>query len=167
MQAQKKEGKKKQPKNRPDLGKGEKSVHVRTSIHVRHFPDLPGGEITIEGNSTAEHCTTHSNRKKSSTIKMGLENKRGESIVFKKRVSANTKEVGKKKQPKIDPILVREKKSVRTVSHGRHVPDLPFGEITIEGSSSVKHCTIAAPKKNPRIKMGFKKKRREHCSKIE
>jgi len=55
--------------------------------------------------------------------------------------------------------------SVRTVKHGRHFTDLPGREITIEGTSTVKHCTTAT-KKSPRIKMG-KKKRREHCSKIE
>jgi len=31
--------------------------------HARHFPDLPGGEITIEGSSTAKHCTTQQQRK--------------------------------------------------------------------------------------------------------
>ena len=53
------------------------------------------------------------------------------------------KEEGEKKQPKKRPNLeVGGKKSVRTFSHGRHFPDLPFGDITIEGSSTVKHCTI-------------------------
>jgi hypothetical protein len=48
----------------------------------------------------------------------------------------------------------------RTVIHGHHFPDLPFGEITIEGTSSVKHCTTsAATKKSPRNKeMGWEKK---------
>jgi hypothetical protein len=35
-----------------------------------------------------------------------------------------------------------------------------------EGISKEKHCTTAT-KKSPRIKMGVKKKRREHCSKTE
>jgi len=64
-------------KKRPDLGEGGKSV--RTSIHVRHFPDLPFGEITIEGTSVTKHCTTAT--KKSPRIKMGWKKKRGESIV--------------------------------------------------------------------------------------
>jgi hypothetical protein len=68
------------------------------------------------------------------------------------------KEEGKKKHPKKDPILEnwrRREKSVRTSFHGRHLPDLPSGEITIEGTSIVKHCTTAT-KKSPRIKMGLK-----------
>ena len=32
---------------------------------------------------------------------------------------------------------------VRTVCHGCHFSDLPCGEITIEGTSLVKHCTTA------------------------
>ena len=60
---------------------------------------------------------------------------------------------GKKKQPKKDHILEREGKSVRTCIHVRHFPDLPGGEITIEGSRLLKHCTTAT-KKSPRIKMG-------------
>ena len=77
------------------------------------------------------------------------------------------KEKGKKKQPKKDPILEREGKSVRTCMHGRHFPDLPFGEIAIEGTSFTKHCITATAKKSPRIKIGLKKKGREHCSTIE
>ena len=50
--------------------------------------------------------------------------------------------------------------------HARHFPDLPGGEITIEGSSILKHYTTAT-KKSSRIEMGLEKKRREHCSKIE
>ena len=74
----------------------------------------------------------------------------------------------KRQRIKKDPILEREGKSVRTGLHVRHFPDLPGREITIEVTSTVKHCTTAATKKSPRIKMGWKiKKRREHCSKIE
>jgi len=50
-------------------------------IHGHHFPDLPGGEITIEGISLPKHCTTAT--KKSPRIKMGWKTKRGESIVQK------------------------------------------------------------------------------------
>jgi hypothetical protein len=53
---------------------------VRTGCHGHHFPNLPGGEITIEGSSFVKHCTTAT--KKSSRIKMD-EKKRGESIVQK------------------------------------------------------------------------------------
>ena len=64
------------------------------------------------------------------------------------------KEEGKlKSSQKRDPMLERGWKSERTLIHGRHFPDLPGGEITIEGSSMVKHCT-AATKKSPKIKMG-------------
>jgi hypothetical protein len=77
----KEEGKKKQPKRDPILERGEKSV--RTLTHVRHFPDLPGGEITIEVTSKVKHCTTqpHSNKEKSND-KNGFENKK-ESMVQK------------------------------------------------------------------------------------
>jgi acyl dehydratase len=44
-------------------------------------------------------------------------------------------------------------KNVRTLFHGRHVPNLPGREITIEGTSIKKHCTTAT-KKSPRIKIG-------------
>jgi hypothetical protein len=55
--------------------------------HARHFSDLPCGEITIEGTSTQKHCTNAATRK-SPRIKMLK--KRGESIVFKNRISAAT-----------------------------------------------------------------------------
>ena len=76
--------------------------------------------------------------------------------LFKNINSACTKkeEKGKRTSQKIDPILERERKSVRTSLHVLHFPDLPCGEITIEGTSIVKHCTTAT-KKSPRIiKMG-------------
>ena len=41
-------------KKRPNLGE-EKCV--RTVSHVYHFPDLPCGEITIEGFGLSKHCT--------------------------------------------------------------------------------------------------------------
>jgi hypothetical protein len=50
-------------------------------------------------------------------------------------------------------------KSVRTVCHGRHFSDLPCGEITIEGNSTLKHCTCTtATNKKPKDKNGLKKK---------
>jgi len=58
-------------------------------------------------------------------------------------------------------------KSVRTVTHGRHVPNIPCGEITIEVTSFVKHCTTrhTANKEKTNDKNGLdKKKRREDCS---
>jgi len=51
-------------------------------LHVRHFPNLPGGEITIEGTSIHKHCTTHSNKEKSKD-KNEL-NKKEEGKLFKK-----------------------------------------------------------------------------------
>ena len=56
-------------------------------FHARHFPDLPGGEITIEGTSTLKHCTTST--KKSPRIKMGWKKKR-ERVLFKNRIRAAT-----------------------------------------------------------------------------
>jgi hypothetical protein len=207
----------KRKKSDPILRRVEgKCGNVRTVIHVRHFPNLPCGEITIEGNSTVKHCTTAT--KKSPRKKNGF-GKKEERALFENRISAE-KEAGKKKQPKRDPIVERgesvyvrayicvtsptsqversrlkalapsntargnkEKskhkngfenkertlfkiesvlpqkeagkrsnqkkdpmserggKSVRTCKHVRHFPDLPGGEITIEGSSIGKHCT--------------------------
>ena len=87
-----KEEKKRQPKKDP-IGKS-----VRTSIHVRHSPDLPGGEITIEVTSTLKHCTTATI--KSTRIKMGWK-KEMRRVLFKNRISAATeKEEGKMKQQK-------------------------------------------------------------------
>ena len=84
VKAQKKE--KERSEKRYDLGEGGKSV--RTLCHVRHFPNLPGGEITIEGNSTGKHCITAT--KKSPRIKMGLK-KKEERALFKNRISAATR----------------------------------------------------------------------------
>ena len=85
MLPQKEEGEIEAAKKRPDLGEGKS---VRTSIHGRHFPDLPCGEITIEGISTVKHCTTHSNKEKSKD-KNGFE-KKEERALFKNRISAAT-----------------------------------------------------------------------------
>jgi hypothetical protein len=57
-------------------------------LHVHHFPDLPGGEITIEVTGTIKHCTTAATIK-SSTIKNGLQKKEGRALV-KNRISAAT-----------------------------------------------------------------------------
>ena len=84
---------------------------------------------------------------------MGLEKKEQREHCAKIDLVPAQKEEGKKKQPKRDPILERGKKSGRTSLHGRHFPDLPCGEITIEGNSNRKHCTTAT-KKSPKIKMG-------------
>ena len=87
--------------------------------------------------------------------------------MFKNAISAGTeKENGEKKQRKKDLISWRgREKNVRTRTHARHFPDLPFGEITIEGMSTVKHCTTATTKKSPRINMGWKKQKIVKCSK--
>jgi hypothetical protein len=83
--------------------------------------------------------------------------------LFKSRISAvkeRRREIEAAKK-RLD-LLERggRKECTRTLCHNRHSPDLPCGEITIEGSSTVKHCTTAT-KKSPRIKMGWKTKRGE------
>jgi hypothetical protein len=55
---------------------------VRTFIHARHFPDLPGREITIEGTSIFKHCTTPATNK-SPRIKKWVEKKGGKGIDIK------------------------------------------------------------------------------------
>jgi hypothetical protein len=94
--------------------------------------------------------------------------KKEERALFKNRISAATESRREIEAAKKRPDLGEGwRKSVRTVSHVRHFPDLPGGEITIEGSSTVKHCTTTT-KKRPKIKLSLKKKkRREHCSTIE
>ena len=71
---------------------------------------------------------------------------------IKNKFSQTAKEEGKKRQPR---------KSVRTVSHLRHLPDLPCGEITIKGTSSMKHCTTHSNNKKSNDKNGFEKKEEE------
>jgi hypothetical protein len=66
----KKKGNIEAAKKRPDLGEGGKSV--RTVKQGRHFPDLPGGEITIEGNSITKHCTTTTKKSPRIHVKMSL-----------------------------------------------------------------------------------------------
>ena len=85
---------------------------------------------------------------------MGLK-KQEERALFKNIISAATERRREIEAAKKRPDLGEGGgNSVRTVFHGRHFPDIPGGEITIEVTSRVKHCTTAATKKSPRIKMG-------------
>ena len=53
------------------LGAGGGYKSVRTFLHVRHFPNLPCGEITIEGLSPFKHCITTSKKsRKKESIKL-------------------------------------------------------------------------------------------------
>ena len=61
---------------------------VRTVSHCRHFPDLPGREITIEGNSIVKHCTTQQQKEKSKMIQMGWKKEE----MFKNIINANKKQ---------------------------------------------------------------------------
>ena len=74
--------------------------------------------------------------------------------MFKNRISADTE---RRREKRSSQKKIRSWRgggeNVRTCCHVRHFPDLPFGEITIEGTSSEKHCTITT-KKSPTIKMG-------------
>jgi len=56
---------------------------------VRHFPDLPGREISIEDKSLVKHCTQQQQQKKSKD-KNGLRKKKERAYYFKKRISAAT-----------------------------------------------------------------------------
>jgi hypothetical protein len=95
-------------------------------------------------------------------IKMGWKKERGESIVQKKELVLPQKEEGKyRSSQKMTRSWRGGGESVRTEIHARHFPDLPGGEITIECTSCVKHCTTATTKKSPTIKMGLKKERGE------
>jgi len=40
-----------------------KELSVRTSKHVRHSTNIPGGDITVKGISVVKHCTTPSTKK--------------------------------------------------------------------------------------------------------
>ena len=92
---------------------------------------------------------------------MGLEKKKEERALFKNIISAGTKGRKEKDAAKKKPDFGEGGKSERTCIHGNHFPDLPCGEITIEGTSFVKHCTTATTKKSNN---GFEKK--DHCKKI-
>ena len=79
--------------------------------------------------------------------------------LFKNIISAHSRHKRRKKEAS---------KHARTSIHVCHFPDLPCGEITIEITSIVKHCTTAATtKKSPRIKMGGEKKGESIISKKE
>ena len=81
--------------------------------------------------------------------------------MFKSGISAATERRREiEEHPKKTRSWRGEKESVRTVVHVRHIPDLPCGEITIESTSLVKHCTTAT-KKSPRIKNRFENKDHE------
>jgi hypothetical protein len=100
-------------------GKEKMEYSVRTGIHGRHFPNLPGGEITIECTSFVKHCTTATT--KSPTIITGGK-QRGESIVQKILSVQVKRKKGKEKM----------EYSVRTGIHGRHFPNLPGGNVCIK-----------------------------------
>jgi hypothetical protein len=128
-------------------------------LHGRHFPDLPFGEITIEGTSIPKHCTTQQQRKVQD--KNGSEKKEEERALFKNGISAATERRKKGATKKRPDRGEGGAKNERTVTHEHHFPDLPCGEITIEGTSILKHCTTATTNKSPMIKMGVDKKRGE------
>ena len=58
---------KKPAKTKTRCWRGSREESVHTVIHVRHFPDLPRGEIIIKVTSREKHCTTAT----SPRIKMG------------------------------------------------------------------------------------------------
>ena len=75
--------KKETAKKKYDLERGvRKKESARTCIHARHCPDVPGGEITIEGISVEKHCTTPG-IKKSNEIHVWVV-KRGERNILVK-----------------------------------------------------------------------------------
>jgi hypothetical protein len=90
--------------------------------------------------------TAHSNKEKSKN-RNGIGKKKEERALFKNRMSAATERRREIEAAKKDPILERGGKSVRTVLHDRHFPDLPGGEITIKGTSILKHCTTQQQRK--------------------
>jgi hypothetical protein len=86
----------------------------------------------FEGNSIDKHCTTPT--KKSPRIKMGWKKKM--RALFKNRItcSAATERTREIEAAKKRPDLERGGESVHTEKHVGHFPDLPGGEITVEGS---------------------------------
>ena len=64
---------------------------------------------------------------------------------------------GKETPQKKDQSRRGGEKNVHTPKHVEHVSNIPFGEITIEGTSIVKHCTTATKKKS-KDKNGFEKR---------
>jgi hypothetical protein len=106
-----------------------------------------------------QNTAPHSNKEKSKR-KMGRKNKE-ERALFKNGISAATERRKKGATKKRPDRGEGGAKNERTVTHERHFPDLPCGEITIEGTSILKHCTTATTNKSPMIKMGVDKKRGE------
>jgi hypothetical protein len=91
-----------------------------------------------------------------------------ERALFKSGISAATE---RRREIEAHPKKTRSwrgrGKSERTALHVRHIPDLPGREITIEVTSTQKHCTTAATEQS-KDKNGLEKnKRRAHFSKIE
>jgi hypothetical protein len=70
--------------------------------------------------------------------KMGLEKKKKKERALCSKIELV---LPQKEDGKIEATKEGGGKSVRTVCHGRHFPDLPGREITIEGISISKHCT--------------------------
>jgi hypothetical protein len=70
----------------------------------------------------------------------------GKKTLIEFKISAGpTKERGKRKHPNGE----RERDEIgRTVCHGYHRTDIPGGEITVEGSSTSKHCTTGTKRSN-------------------
>jgi hypothetical protein len=66
--------------------------------------------------------------------------------------TADTKDKRKKETPTKTPALGMGKKSVRTSIHVYHFSNLPFGEITIESNSIVKHCAPHGNKESKKTK---------------
>ena len=94
LPVQKEEGKKKQPKKRPEGEGGEGEECIRTVCHLRHFPDIPGGNITIECTGRLKHCNMRARQHKTnSNDKNGLEKKEKRAL-FKNRISAATERRG-------------------------------------------------------------------------
>jgi len=67
--------------------------------------------------------------------------KKQERALFKNRIISASAKKGRRKKE------TATRKSVRTLVHDRHLPDLPFGEITIEVTSIEKHCTTTKQRK--------------------
>ena len=134
ISAEKEAGKKKQPKKDPIVERGE-SVYVLAYICVTS----PTSQVERSRLKALAPSNTARGNKEKSKHKNGFENK--ERTLFKIESVLPQKEAGKRSNQKKDPMSERGGKSVRTCKHVRHFPDLPGGEITIEGRSIGKHCT--------------------------
>ena len=127
---------KKKPKKDPILERGERMyvlcfmVVTCPTCHV---------ERSLLKARASSNTAPHSNKEKSKD-KNGLK-KKEERALFKNRISAATERRREINGTKKRPDLGEGGKSVLTPLHVSHFPDLPFGEITIEVTSIVKHCT--------------------------